>query len=250
MPKENEEYIYKVPNKGLFLAHQIQDRISDISDINQINCTVNILLKNKDLSKDEKDCFAFIYRLTDSYIDMEGKNFIYKPVCSFGNGSRSVIPEDLSEEELDLIDSLIDDIKNPFLKARMADIIWYRKQGDKKNCVKRARQYVDIYFEMEIDGDTFIGHEKEFRRAISIAKSIKCDYAEISKFKNKLIPEISKCKYGDVGIPFRIFDIVEIAPESKDYENILTAVTAKIANAKPEEKYWSTDIGYLELHKI
>lgn len=72
----------------------------------------------------------------------------FKPIYEdFQLGRRSAIPEDLSPEELSFFEQILNDINEPFLKARLADILWLLGQPRK---IDHAKLAIDAYCGHEI----------------------------------------------------------------------------------------------------
>jgi hypothetical protein len=70
----------------------------------------------------------------------------YAPMARW-QGRRSFLPDDMTNDDLDFIASLLPDITSPRLAARCADILWIRKHGSKPYVAARAA--VDAWLTLE-----------------------------------------------------------------------------------------------------
>ena len=236
---------FDIPSRKIFLSPEFQSYFTNEKYLESVNGIVGELLKKEEISDEIKNAAFLIYKITNPYLVQEERVFKYKPFYVFADGGRSCIPEDLSIAELGFLDSVADGVENLILKARIADIIWYRNYGNSN--LQKAIMFIETILSLPFDEDSFFRYEIYFRRAISIARSIKYDFNKISSFKEKLIEFVGICQYVHPGIPKRIFDAIKIAPVEDDIKAFLNLLEIKIQDAKPEEKYWSTDISYLKL---
>ena len=70
----------------------------------------------------------------------------------FQAGRRSSLPDDFTEEELMFFDEILDDVNEPWLKARLADLLWLLRKQKKPEHAKVA---IDSYVSQPIDGGTW-----------------------------------------------------------------------------------------------
>lgn len=86
-------------------------------------------------------------------------------------GRRSVTPDDLSQSDITLYAEIVDGIDDPWLKARVADLVWLKQRP--RN-VQFALAAIDAYRLIPLDAETWVrgGHEC-WERAISLARMLK-----------------------------------------------------------------------------
>ncbi len=94
----------------------------------------------------------------------------FKPAIVM-RGQRSVIPEDLSESDITFLSEIVDNIDDPWLKARLADLVWLRRRP---RDVGYALVAIDSYRSIPLDTETWVsdGHEC-WERAIGLARMLK-----------------------------------------------------------------------------
>lgn len=87
--------------------------------------------------------------LTPSSINEPFKAYYH----DFQAGRRSTLPEDFTEDELAFFDEIISDINEPWLKSRLADILWLLKRP--RN-IEYAKLAITSYISLPIDGATWV----------------------------------------------------------------------------------------------
>ena len=99
----------------------------------------------------------------------EKRNEPFDPIW-VGNGTRSIILDDFTESEIRFFNEIIDSIDRPFLKGRLADLVWVR---NKSLGVKNALDAIDSYRQLPLDVDTwFHDGERCWQRAIDLSRMI------------------------------------------------------------------------------
>lgn len=108
----------------------------------------------------------------------------FNPILhDFQAGRRSAIPEDFTSEELIFFESILDDADEPWLKARLADLLWLCKKP--KNPT-HARIAIESYIAHPIAHDTWrLDIDGYWERAARIAMQIK-DFEKLEEIKSQL----------------------------------------------------------------
>lgn len=87
------------------------------------------------------------------------------------NDKRSAVPDDLTEAEITLFARIIDEVADPWLKARLADLVWLKHRPRE---VRFALAAIDSYRLIPLDAKTWIrGGDKCWERAINLARMLK-----------------------------------------------------------------------------
>ena len=93
----------------------------------------------------------------------------------FDPPQRSFLPEDLTADQLKLLELIVDDIKPFWLKARVADILWLRVRGANKivyaRTALRCYQYLPISAETWRSADIGSCWERAYRLSLQISDS-------------------------------------------------------------------------------
>ncbi len=86
-------------------------------------------------------------------------------------GKRSVIPDDLPEADIALFAENVDDIDEPWLKARIADLVWLKGRPRE---VEFALAAIDAYRSIPLETGTWVHGGREcWERATSLARMLK-----------------------------------------------------------------------------
>lgn len=98
------------------------------------------------------------------------QNEPFKPSAVF-NDRRSVIPDDLSESDIDFFAQIVDAVDDSWLKARLADLVWLKRTPRNASFALTA---IDAYRSLALDKDTWVRGARDcWSRAISLARMLK-----------------------------------------------------------------------------
>lgn len=108
----------------------------------------------------------------------------FKPIFEdFQLGKRSTLPEDFTHDELTFFEQILNDINEPFFKARIADLLWVILKPKK---VDHAKIAIDAYITHKIDDQTWHLDIKQcFERAARLSMQIK-DWERLEQIKSLL----------------------------------------------------------------
>jgi hypothetical protein len=108
----------------------------------------------------------------------------FKPFFQdFQAGRRSALPEDFTQEELVFFEEILNDIKEPWLKARIADLLWLLRKPKKPEHAKAA---IDSYVSHPIDDETWHRDVNDcWERAARLCIQIR-DFDRLNAIKRQL----------------------------------------------------------------
>lgn len=210
-----------------------QSKKKDCSDYNSLFIT-----KAKDAENTGDEKAHLVYRILADISSMSLRSDNYKE--PFGpmivmDGGRSAIVDDFSESQLAILRKLVEEIDDPELRARIADVLWIRKRDH-----KMAETAIDSYIEsasiLEDPRhwlDCYHRIERAFRLAVSLGeqtgkldKVIKHIEEILDKYhgddplflSEKLMALLCERKVGD---PQKYGKLSEIAAKKAEQENDL-----------------------------
>jgi hypothetical protein len=135
------------------------------------------------------DCaeiLKLLARISSMQLSGTSLNEPFMPMMrDFEKGRRTLLPEDLTLEEVSFLEDILDDVNEPYLKARIADLIWLLR---KPRIVNYAKIAIDTYIALAncIDDDSWYkGLNVLLERAARLCIQIK-DYDRLEKIKTKL----------------------------------------------------------------
>ena len=92
----------------------------------------------------------------------------FKPYIELPDG-RSTIPDDLSETDIAFFAEIVDTIDDPWLKARLADLVWLKRSE-----FQFALMAIDAYREIPLRSETWLhAGDKCWERAIVLARMLR-----------------------------------------------------------------------------
>lgn len=108
----------------------------------------------------------------------------FKPYFQdFQAGRRSALPDDFTQEELAFFENILNDVKEPWLRARLADLLWLCKTPKNPNHAKTA---IDSYISHSIDSDTWHRDVNDcWERAARLCMQLR-DFDRLGDIKNQL----------------------------------------------------------------
>lgn len=123
------------------------------------------------------------------------QNEPFKPFAVFHN-RRSVIPDDLSDSDIEFLAEIVDSVDDVWLKARLADLVWLKR---KPRDVKFALAAIDSYRLIPLDTETWIRDGKEcWGRAISLARMLRTGAgSRLDEMENVLFQALTAATTGD-----------------------------------------------------
>lgn len=94
----------------------------------------------------------------------------FKPMLVM-NGSHSALPEDFAESDIEFFSLVMEEVDDPWLQARLADLVWLLKRAPRSP--KHALMAIDAYRRIPLDMDTW-GHggDECWERAISLTQML------------------------------------------------------------------------------
>lgn len=131
----------------------------------------------------------------------------FKPIYQdFQMGRRSAIPEDLTKNELYFFEQILDDINEPYLRGRIADILWLLLKPKK---IHHAQIAIDTYIMPDIDDSSWHRDVKKcFERAARLAIQIK-DWERLDRIKSLLFSAFLKEYPDDKHIQLSLAELLD-----------------------------------------
>lgn len=128
---------------------------------------------NEDEDTDVAEVFRFIGKITSMWLDpSQSADDPFFPMMIFTDGSRTPTVEDLNSEELEILAQVVNDISDPELRARIADILWIRKR-DYRMAILAARAYVESTKRLKKSDAWLSPVSWRLERAIQLARQIR-----------------------------------------------------------------------------
>lgn len=194
---------------------------------------------------EEHKILELLSRVASMRLIPSSLNEPFKPILEdFQMGRRSTIPEDLTTEELSFFEKILDDINEPFLKARLADILWLLRKPKNINHAKLA---IDAYISHEIDE---LSWHKDINncleRGVRLAIQIK-DWARLEQIKSLLFAVFLK-EYSDSKfMQLRIADLLDTLKIDHDLRSQIAQTLYEKANDLKNSGDFLSTIPYFEL---
>jgi len=147
-----------------------------------------------------------------------------------GRTGRSTIPDDFSEQDIDYFHLILPGAVNPWLKARLSDLIWLRRRSLGKDIVLVA---IDSYLMTPLTHESFVGEGSLcWIRAIQLTRILKHAAGERMKdIKDKIIQAIQTATDIDGFLARWLADILKGYKLGIGHENEIAKKLLSLADA-------------------
>jgi len=125
------------------------------------------------------------------------------------DGQRSLIPEDLSDADLEVLDWISSRLTDPALRARVFDVLWERRRKP-ECCRESAASYLEAATALDV-GKGWVHAIKLFRRSLRLGSKLGRDKPEFTASSAKLLEAIERDAQTDEG--FRTAQLLRLADD-------------------------------------
>jgi hypothetical protein len=155
----------------------------------------------------------------------------------FQGGTRSALPEDFTIEELEFFEEILNDINEPWLKARIADLLWLLMRPRKAEHAKTA---VNFYITHDIDDNNWNrGVNDCWERAARLSIQIKA-YDRLEEIKKRLFLAFCSEYPRNKFMALRIADLLDKLKIDSDFkEEVATSLHGKAGSLKGDGDFHS-----------
>ena len=153
----------------------------------------------------------------------------FKPVAVF-HDRRSVIPDDLFEADIEFFASIVADIDDIRLKARLADLVWLKK---KPRDVSFALTAIDAYRAIPLDTETWIRDGREcWERAIRLARMLKAGAGDrVAQMEATIITAFNGAEANDGFLGLWLADLLKSNGLGRDHKAVVAQKLEDLAKA-------------------
>lgn len=127
----------------------------------------------KAMDEGRKEHGKILWLLADAcsmMLSPESSNEPFQPFAVL-HDRRSVIPDDLSDSDIEFFAQIIDAVDDCWLKARLADLVWLKGKPRNQAFALKA---IDAYRNLPLDTNTWLRGSREcWRRALALARLLR-----------------------------------------------------------------------------
>lgn len=150
-----------------------------------------------------------LWLLADACSMMLSPSSINQPFKSFMvmNGRRSSLPIDFQREDVDLFAAFAEEVDDPWLQGRLADLAWLLIEP---RSPKHALLAIDAYRQLPLDSETWIRGSREcWHRAISLALMLKAGAGDrLGEIEAALVVAFESSENGDGYLAYWLSDML------------------------------------------
>ena len=162
------------------------------------------------------------------HLDPMSRNEPFKPISVGLDGKPAIIPRDFTEAHMAFFAQIVDDINNPLLKARLADLLWMHRST---RHLQFALAAIDSYRSIPLDPETWAsGTLKCIQRAITLARSIQSAAgSRLDEIEASLLDAIDSSTTEDGFFAIKLADVLESCELPGDQCAIVAAKVEALA---------------------
>lgn len=153
----------------------------------------------------------------------------FKPVAVF-HDRRSVIPDDLFEADIDFFASIVAEIDDIRLKARLADLVWLKQ---KPRDITFALVAIDAYCAIPLDAENWVRDGREcWARAISLSRMLKAGAGDrVVQMDASIITAFNGAEANDGFLGLWLADLLKSNGLGRDHKTVIAQKLEDLANA-------------------
>ena len=163
----------------------------------------------------------------------DSTNEPFKPLWSDGQ-QRSIIPDDLSETDIAFFAEIVEIIDDPWLKARLADLVWLLQRP--RN-VKFALAAIDSYRTIPLDPETPVrDRDKYWQRAINLARLLGAGAGErLAEMETSIIKAFTSVTREDGFLGSWLADLLKTNSLGRDHSATIATRLESLAREFEDE---------------
>ena len=163
----------------------------------------------------------------------DSTNEPFKPLWSDGQ-QRSIIPDDLSETDVAFFSEIVEIVDDPWLKARLADLVWLLQRP--RN-VKFALAAIDSYRTIPLDPEIPVcGRDKYWQRAINLARQLGAGAGErLAKMETSIIKSFTSVTREDGFLGSWLADLLKSNSLGRDHSTTIATRLESLAREFEDE---------------
>ena len=195
--------------------------------------------------KEQGEILNLLSRSASMMLTPNSLNEPFKPYYqNFQAGRRSALPEDFTVDELSFFEEILDDVIDPWMKSRLADLLWLCKKPRNPNYAKTA---IDSYISHGLDSDGWSRDVDDcWERAARLCMQLK-DFDRLDGIKNQLF---STLKLEHSNSKFMVLWLAELMDKvniDSDFKEDIASTLFKSGNDLMELADFSSARSYFEL---
>lgn len=173
----------------------------------EYNDLINKLYEEAKKSDNDKQSYILwlLADLSEIAYSKDNKK-VFSPKYTMSGQVRSMIPEDLTDKNIDFLKTLYDFIPNALLKAKIGDILWELKVKPKK--LEYAEFVINTYINLPFEeNESFYKNQLYIKRALHLASGMKKKDV-IANFEKKIFKTFESFQYDGYAYLYQLTDFM------------------------------------------
>ncbi|WP_248587826.1 DUF4209 domain-containing protein [Dickeya zeae] len=148
----------------------LDDLLMNNSDADINSLKMLLLNASKTHVRGAARALTLLYNVVSMILVPDEPAVVFRPFIILSDGRCSMGPEHLSSDDIDILAQVANTIRQPVLRARIADLVWFL---DRRRGVQYPQMAIEAYRSQPINSDTWCGgNGVGWHRALQLAKQI------------------------------------------------------------------------------
>ncbi|WP_420209363.1 DUF4209 domain-containing protein [Candidatus Electronema sp. JC] len=168
----------------------------------------------------------------------------FKPLMVMNDGRRSSLPIDFQQSDINLLAEFVEEVDNPWLQARLADLLWLLLVKPRSS--KHALLAIDAYCKIPLDFDTWRNDGREcWERALRLSLMLNAG-DKLSNIENDILTAFNNAEQKDGFFALQLADLIALNRLGNDHRQSVAIKLEEMARAFDVEGAWPQSRGYFE----
>ncbi|MGR0483011.1 MAG: DUF4209 domain-containing protein [Candidatus Electronema sp. V4] len=167
----------------------------------------------------------------------------FKPLMVMNDGRRSSLPIDFQKSDINLLAEFVEEVDDPWLQARLADLLWLLV---KPRSPKHALLAIDAYCKIPLDSDTWRQDGREcWARALRLSLMLNAADRR-SQIEAAIFTAFNNAEQKDGFFALQLADLIALNRLGNDHRQPVAIKLEEMARAFDVEGAWPQSRGYFE----
>ena len=198
------------------------------------------------------EIYHFLNNLASFYLAFGDPAKPFRPM-RIGDGTRSLLPEDLAPADYPVVRNLAERITDPSLRARLFDVLWL-EEHDHQDCSEAAASYLDSALSLDTD-ENWTFAVTQFHRGLLLSQRLGRKQTSFLDIARALILAVERDSDTEEG--FRTCQLLYLASEFGVGDQSALADLARQVGDRASERgehrnarhYWRMEVQFLRRSK-
>ncbi|MGX9727887.1 MAG: DUF4209 domain-containing protein [Candidatus Electronema sp. VV] len=219
--------IESLRNSGWKAAIKASDGKGYTSISTALSAAARAAIENGQLS--EGNSLQLLANACSMMLNPSSPNEPFKPLMVMNDGRRSSLPIDFQESDINLLAEFVEEVDDPWLQARLADLLWLLLV--KPRSPQYALLAIDAYCKISLDFDTWRNDGREcWERALRLSLILNAG-DKLSNIENDILTAFNNAEQKDGFFALQLADLIALNRLGNDHRQSVAIKLEEMARA-------------------